>query len=202
MKYTTLLIATTNTGKCKEITELLLQSPLFANTKILNLKDLDPHQKLKEPEENGKTFLENAIIKAKYYSKAFNIDCISDDSGFCVEEIFGMPGVFSARWSNSSSNFDEAIAKLEKILSNKKSKAHFVSALCIAKTDGTIITEEGKIFGDITFPKKGSNGFGYDPIFIPDGYDKTFSEMLFEQKNQICHRTIAFQKLINSITSK
>ena len=126
---------------------------------------------------------------------------MADDSGLCVNALDGKPGIYSARWAGKNKDFDLAIKKIEKELdkisskSKEKCRAHFCCALSLCFSTGKIISFQGKVFGHLQFPPKGSNGFGYDPIFVPNGYKKTFGEMNFSFKEKISHRQIAFNKL-------
>ena len=189
---TQLLIASHNTGKVREMTELLL--PFKINVvQAVNFG-------LEEPEETGTTFAANAILKAEFSATRTNLPAFADDSGLVVDILNGAPGIYSARWAGPSKNFDLAIKKVEKAiyktgLNLETIHAHFVSALCIYWPDGHFETFEGKVYGSLTFPARGMNGFGYDPIFVPTGQNKTFGEMAKHKKNQLSHRTLAFEKL-------
>ena len=187
-----LLIASHNAGKVREMTELLVPFKVH----VIDAKDLN----LEEPEETGTTFAANAILKAKVSTMHTNLPSFADDSGLVVEAVKGAPGIYSARWAGPSKNFDVAINKVEKAIYNtglnlKKIHAHFVSALCIYWPDGHFEIFEGKVHGCLTFPARGTNGFGYDPIFVPKGHRKTFGEMSEHEKTQLSHRTRAFEKL-------
>ena len=184
-----ILIATNNPGKFKEIKELLPKKIRYFKPRDFNLK---------EPVENGKTFQANAKIKSLYGAKSSKIVCISDDSGIEISELNNQPGIYSARWAGRKKNFNLAIQKVYKKLKKKNklnSKAKFVCCLSIALPDGTSREFIGRIKGRIVFPAKGKNGFGYDPIFVPIGYKKTFGEMNFDYKERISHRSIAFKKM-------
>ena len=138
--------------------------------------------------------------------KITGLPSISDDSGLCVPALDNDPGIYSARWAGKEKNFTLAAKKIEKKLFEKNKgkkklfKAFFCCALTIALPDGTIKSFEGKVFGRLQFPPKGENGFGYDPIFIPNGYKKTFGEMKYSFKERISHRQLAFKKLQNFIS--
>ena len=164
-KIKKILIGTNNIGKLKEIKALLPKT-----TKIYSTKDFN----IKSPVENGRSFLKNSEIKAKYFSKKTKMICLADDSGLVIEILDGRPGIFSARWAGKNSNFDFAIERVFKELSKKKKnwrlkkiKAHFISALTIYWPDGKKINSLGKIKGYISTKKRGVKGFGYDPIYIP-----------------------------------
>ena len=159
---------------------------------------------IQDPIENGKTFRDNAIIKAKYYYDLFKIPVIADDSGLCVDALDGEPGIYSARYAsdininaNSSDNRKKLLSKLQN-LDNRK--AHFTA--CIVFYDGTnLIVSEGNLYGQITLAEKGNNGFGYDSIFKPDGYEQTLAEMDECEKNKISHRYKAIKALINQLSN-
>ena len=192
-----IVIASHNDGKVDEIRGLLKKYKF----KIFSLKKFSHI----EPKENGKTFIENSVIKAVSALKITGLPSISDDSGLCIPALNNDPGIYSARWAGKGKNFDLAAKKIEKKLfekyGNKQKlfKAFFCCALTIALPDGTIKSFEGKVFGTLQFPPKGDNGFGYDPIFIPKGYKKTFGEMKYSFKERISHRQKAFKKLQNFI---
>ena len=193
-----IVIASHNDGKVEEI-RCLLKKYKF---KIFSLKKFSHI----EPKENGKTFIENSVIKAVSALKITGLPSISDDSGLCIPALNNDPGIYSARWAGKGKNFDLATKKIEKKLfekyrnKQKLFKAFFCCALSIALPDGTIKSFEGKVFGKLQFPPKGENGFGYDPIFIPKGYKKTFGEMKYSFKERISHRQKAFKKLQNFIS--
>jgi len=192
-KITKLIVGTNNKGKLREIRDLLPK-----NLKIYSPSDFN----IKSPVENGKTFKENSLIKAKYFSKKAKMICLSDDSGLEIDILNGRPGIYSARWSGKKGNFTKAMNKIFKEL-NKKSKnwkhkkirARFICALTIYGTNKRIISSIGKIEGTISNSIKGNNGFGYDPIFIPLGKKITFGEMKPLQKHKIDHRFKAFKKI-------
>ena len=192
-KIKKILIGTNNAGKLKEIKDLLPKS-----TKIFSTKDF----KLKSPKETGKSFLKNSLIKAKFFSKKTNLICLADDSGLEIDILNGKPGIFSARWGGAKNNFDKAISKVfrelykkDKNWKLKKVKARFICALTIYWPNGKIVKSEGKIEGFISEKKKGKNGFGYDPIFIPLKNKLTFGQMSPSRKYKIDHRFKAFKKI-------
>jgi len=189
---TKLLIASGNQGKVMEITSLLSGF----NVSVLPATDFD----IKEPEETGKTFKENAELKARHYGKAAGIPALADDSGLAVEALNGDPGIYSARWAGDEKNFNKAMQRIENELAdNANKKAKFVCALSLYWPDtDKIATFEGEVQGTLTFPAKGEEGFGYDPIFVPDGYKKTFAEIPRDEKQKISHRAKAFTKLIEN----
>jgi XTP/dITP diphosphohydrolase len=192
-KIIKLLVGTNNNGKLKEIKDLLPK----------NLAIYCPHDfKIKSPTENGKTFKENSLIKAKFFSKKSKMICLSDDSGLEIDILDGNPGIHSARWGGKKSDFKKAMNRVFKELDKKdknwrqkKIKARFVCALTIYDRNKQIINSIGKVEGCISPIIKGKNGFGYDPIFIPLGKKITFGEMRASQKYKIDHRFKAFKKI-------
>ena len=192
-KISQLLIGTNNKGKLREIKALLPK-----NIKIYSTSDFN----LKSPKENGKTFRENSLIKASFFSKKSNQICMSDDSGLEIKLLNNQPGIYSARWGGKENDFNLAIKKvfrkLDRIDKNwrlKKIKARFVCALSIAHLNKKITCVSGKVEGRISHNPKGKNGFGYDPIFILNKKKKTFGEMKPSQKYKIDHRYKAFKKI-------
>ena len=192
-KITKLLVGTNNTGKLREIKDLLPK-----NLQIFSTVDF----KIKSPTENGKTFEENSLIKAKFFSKRSKMTCLSDDSGLEIDILDGDPGIYSARWGGKKANFVKAMNRVFKELNqkdkdwrDKKIKARFVCALTIYEMNKKLITSIGKVEGYISPSMKGKNGFGYDPIFIPKDKTITFGEMKPSQKYKIDHRFKAFKKI-------
>ena len=192
-KITDILIGTNNDGKLREIKDLLPKTIKIYSTKKF---------KLKSPIENGKTFLENSYIKAKFYSQKSNMICLSDDSGLEIDILNGDPGIYSARWGGKKQNFDKAIKKVffeinkkNRDWKSKKIKCRFICALTIYWPSNKSAHAVGKIEGQISNKKRGKNGFGYDPIFIPLKKKLTFGEMKPALKYKIDHRFIAFQKI-------
>ena len=192
-KIKKLLIGTNNKGKLKEIRDLLPKNVKTYSTSRFNLKS---------PKENGKSFRENSIIKSKYFSKKTNLICLADDSGLEIDFLDKKPGIKSARWGGKWSNFDKAIQRVYRELSKKdkrwkekKIKARFICALSISYINKKITCVIGKVEGKISNNPKGSNGFGYDPIFIPNKSVKTFGEMKPSTKYKIDHRYNAFKKI-------
>ena len=188
-----LIIGSNNAGKLKEIKELLPK-----NTTIIT-----PHNlKIKSPKETGKTFTENSLIKAKYFSKKTGMICLSDDSGLEIDILKKQPGIFSSRWGGKKGNFNIAIKKVFRKLNladtnwkEKKIKARFICALTIYGPEIKTVQRLAKIEGSISKIKKGKNGFGYDPIFIPNGKKITFGQMKPSSKHSIDHRYKAFKKI-------
>jgi len=192
-KISELLIGTNNKGKYKEIRDLL---PKYIKT----YSALD--FKLKSPKEDGLTFKDNSIIKAKYFSKKTKLICIADDSGLEIDILNKYPGIYSARWGGKDGDFKKAIKRVYRELSKndkkwqqKKIKARFICALSIFNLDEKIVSVLGKVEGYISKEPRGKNGFGYDPIFIPKNKKKTFGEMKFAEKYKIDHRFDAFKKI-------
>ena len=192
-KFLEVLIGSNNQGKIKEIKELLPK-----NIKILQPGDY----KIKSPKENGKSFKANSLIKAKYFSKKTGKICIADDSGLEIIKLKNAPGIYSSRWAGKSNNFNLAIKKIFKKLDKvdkkwkkKKIKARFICALTIYWPGGKTISSIGKIEGRISNKKKGKNGFGYDPIFIPKNKKITFGEMKPLEKYNIDHRKKAYKRI-------
>ena len=192
-KITKILVGTNNIGKLKEIKSLLPK-----NMKIYSTSDF----KIKSPIENGKTFEENSLIKAMYFSKKSKMICLSDDSGLEIDVLEGAPGIYSARWGGEKGDFVKAMNRVFKELDKrnknwkiKKIKARFICALTIYGPGQKTINSIGKIEGHISTSMKGKNGFGYDPIFIPNGKTITFGEMKPSKKYKIDHRFKAFKKI-------
>jgi len=191
-KIREIIIGTNNAGKCKEICDLLPKK-----IKKYFPKEFD----ISSPKETGKNFEENSFIKASYFSKKTNLICLSDDSGLEINLLKGKPGIYSSRWSGNRNNFNLAIRKVFEKMNNIKKDwknynlARFVCCMTLFWPDGKNYTSKGIINGKISSIKKGSNGFGYDPIFIPDGYNQTFGEMKPKLKMSIDHRFKAFIKI-------
>ena len=191
-KITEIIVGTNNIGKYGEICNLLPKE-----IKKYSPKDL----KILTLEENGKSFDENSMLKASYFSKKTNLLCLSDDSGLEIDLLNGAPGIYSSRWSGPKNDFDLAIKKIfEKMNKAKKNwkntnVARFVCCLTLFWPNGKSCLGKGAIKGKISDIKKGNKGFGYDPIFIPDGYNKTFGEMKPKLKMSIDHRFKAYQKI-------
>jgi XTP/dITP diphosphohydrolase len=194
-----LVIATHNAGKLREFDELL--GPFDIATAGASALGLE------EPEETGSTFRENAVLKARAAAQASGLVALSDDSGLCVEALNGAPGIYSARWAGPTKDFGAAMARVESELRAAAApppwRAAFISVLALAWPDGADETFEGRVDGTLVFPPRGTAGFGYDPIFRPDGHDRTFGEMGAEEKHGIpadgslalSHRARAFQAL-------
>ncbi len=188
-----LLIGTNNKGKFREIRELLPK-----NIKSISVKKYN----LKSPRENGSSFEENSLIKSKYFSKKTNLICLADDSGLEIDLLDKAPGIYSARWAGKNGDFKKAIKRVYKSLSekdknwkNKKIKARFVCVLSICYLDKKIAYTRGIVEGYISSEPLGKNGFGYDPIFIPNKETKTFGQMNPAKKYKIDHRFKAYKKI-------
>ena len=195
-----LVIATHNPGKLAELREMLAPYGIEA----ISAGDMG----LAEPEETGTTFRDNARIKAQAAATAAGLPAFADDSGIAVDALEGAPGIYSARWAGPDKDFRRAMQTIEDKLqalgatSPERRKAHFVSALCVAWPDGELEEFEGRVDGTLVWPPRGDKGFGYDPIFLPDGCTRTFGEMSSEEKhglppkgNGLSHRARAFLKL-------
>jgi XTP/dITP diphosphohydrolase len=195
-----LVIATHNPGKLAEMRELLAPHGIEA----VSAGELG----LGEPEETGNTFEANARIKAVAAAKAAELPAFADDSGLAVDALNGAPGIFSARWAGPNKDFNAAMAQIERLLQERgattsdKRGAHFVSALCVAWPDGHIEEVEAHVDGTLVWPPRGTAGFGYDPMFMPNGFDRTFGEMTSIEKHGLpplglglSHRARAFVKL-------
>ena len=197
-----LVIATHNPGKLSEIEELLRPFGVAAiGAAALGLD---------EPEETGSTFRDNAVLKARAAARGSGLAALADDSGLCVEALDGAPGVYSARWAGETRDFGAAMARVERELEARAApppwRAAFVCVLALGWPDGAVEAFEGRVDGTLVFPPRGTAGFGYDPIFLADGHDRTFGEMGAEEKHGIpadgslalSHRARAFQKLAHA----
>ena len=195
-----LVIATHNPGKLKEMRELLAPHGVEA----ISAGELG----LGEPEETGGTFEANARIKAIAAAGAAQLPAFADDSGLMVDGLGGAPGILSARWAGPNKDFNAAMTEIERLLQERgattpeKRRAHFVSALCVAWPDGHIEEVEARADGTLVWPPRGTAGFGYDPMFMPDGFERTFGEMTSVEKHGLpplglglSHRARAFVKL-------
>ena len=179
-----LILASNNAHKVEEIKSIL------EDYSILTLKDINYTEEIIE---DGTTFEENALIKARTICKYSGKTATSDDSGLSVDILDGRPGVYSARYSKEQTD-EKNIEKVLLELNGQKSKAKFVSVIALVKPDGTELTFRGECHGEIIFEKRGTNGFGYDPIFYVPSLDKTFAELSAEQKNSISHRKQSLEK--------
>jgi XTP/dITP diphosphohydrolase len=188
-----LLIATKNAGKVTEIENLLSDFPF-----VLHNFNEFPHSV--EPEETGSTFAENAVLKAKSYALQTGVWALADDSGLEVDALNGAPGILSARYAGANATDEQKYRKLLKEIleiSADNRSARFVCAIAVADENGIIhFLAEGTCRGKIAFEPRGHNGFGYDPVFIPDGFSKTFGELADEIKQEISHRSQALKQII------
>lgn len=185
-----LVIASHNPGKVEEIEALLMPYGVAAiGAGALGLP---------EPEETGASFEANAALKARAAAAASGLPALADDSGLVVPALDGAPGLYSARWAGPTKDFRIAMERVQCELGDKSRQAHFVAVLALGWPDGGIETFRGEIHGRLTWPPRGERGFGYDPIFVPDGYDETFGEIDPELKHRISHRARAFAKLVEA----
>ena len=192
-----LVVASHNPGKVREIGDLL--APFGIET--VSAGDLG----LPEPEETGESFRENAELKALAAAKGANLPALADDSGLCVTALNGAPGIYSARWAGPNKDFDFAMEKLRRGMIEaglSDTSAHFVCGLALAWPDGHVEYFEGRVDGELVWPPRGEKGFGYDPVFIANGYDVTFGDMEPEKKHGISHRADAFRQLVDACFGK
>ncbi|MGH6855039.1 MAG: RdgB/HAM1 family non-canonical purine NTP pyrophosphatase [Aestuariivirga sp.] len=189
-----LAVATHNPGKLSEIADLLAPHGVVAvSAGALGIS---------EPEETEDNFAGNAKLKALHTALASGLPALADDSGLCVDALGGEPGVHSARWAGPRKDFAMAMRNVEEKLQAMgvpARTAHFISALCIAWPDGHCEIFEGRVDGSLVWPPRGKQGFGYDPMFVPDGFAMTFGEMDPAQKHSLSHRARAFRKLVDAI---
>ena len=189
----TLVVASHNQGKVREILELLAPYRLH----VIGARDLE----IEEPEETEDSFAGNAALKARWVANRSGHIALADDSGLSVAALGGAPGIYSARWAGPGKDFSVAMARVERELKDKGAtdmSAKFVSALALASPHEAPRVFEGEVHGHLAFPPRGTNGFGYDPIFVADGMTQTFGEMAPAAKLAMNHRTRAFQKLTTS----
>jgi XTP/dITP diphosphohydrolase len=188
-----LVVASHNPGKLREIMELLAPYGIES----LGAAQLG----LPEPEETGTSFAENARLKAEAATKGSGLHALADDSGLCVAALDGAPGIYSARWAGPSKDFRFAMARVQRELhetGGHDTRAYFICALALAAPGGETEVFEGRVYGALTFPPRGDKGFGYDPIFVPEGHRITFGEMEPKVKHAMSHRAVAFAKFVNS----
>ena len=184
-----LVVATHNPGKARELAQILENRFHLVSAGELGLP---------EPDETEQTFVGNALLKARAAAEASGLIALADDSGLSVAALDGQPGVYSARWAGPGRDFTVAMRKVEERLEEVESRdlaAWFTSALAVAWPEGPAVVVEGRIDGVLTFPPRGDKGFGYDPIFIPEGHAETFGEMDPAAKDRMSHRARAFEKL-------
>jgi XTP/dITP diphosphohydrolase len=194
----TILVATENAGKLEDFKNIL------RDYKIISLKDIK--NIAPEPEENGTTFAENSTIKAEYYGKIFNMPTLSDDSGLCIKAFNDEPGIYSKRYADSNGGFPSVFDTIQnRFIANKITdySAYFVCNIAFySSNDKKTYNFEGISNGKLTFPPRGSNGFGYCPIFVPDGMTKTFAEIDDRERAEVNHRFKAIQKFVDFIKEK
>ena len=191
LKEGKLVVASHNPGKVREISDLF--SPF--GVEIVAAGELS----LAEPKETGKTFAANARLKAVAAAKESGLPALADDSGLAVDVLGGAPGIYSARWAGPGKDFRIAMERVQRELGDKDRRAHFVAVLALAWPDGEVATFRGEAHGRLVWPPRGERGFGYDPIFVPDGHDLTFGEMDPAEKHRISHRARAFAKLVEAV---
>jgi XTP/dITP diphosphohydrolase len=185
-----LVVASHNPGKVREIGDLLRPFGFQA----VSAAELG----LAEPEETGTTFLQNAELKARAAAAAAGLPALADDSGLVVPALGGAPGIYSARWAGPGKDFRIAMERVQGELGDRSDRrAHFICALALAWPDGHVESFEGRVDGRLVWPPRGTRGFGYDPMFLPEGGDRTFGEMEPEAKHRISHRARAFAQLVS-----
>ena len=190
-----LLFFSSNQNKIIEIKKIFKNR----NIKILSLNDFP---KVKTPKETGNKFTDNAKIKSFHGFKQFNIPCFADDSGICIGALNNKPGIHSKRFFEKFPDKNELFKYIiKKVCSSNNASAYFITIICFTINPRQYVTFEGKIYGNISKQPRGKNGFGYDPLFIPTGYNKTFAEMSLIEKNTISHRRVAINKFINFLPS-
>ena len=193
-----LVVASHNAGKVREFGDLLKPFQLD----VISAAELG----LPEPEETGETFVENSLIKSISCAQASGLLSLADDSGLAVEALGGEPGIYSARWAGPDKDFNVAMKKVEEALQTQRAttaqerRAAFICVLSLVWPDGQHEVFEGKVEGTLVWPPRGTRGFGYDPIFQPDGYDVTFGEMEPDDKHAISHRADAFNQMLKHFT--
>jgi XTP/dITP diphosphohydrolase len=188
-----IVIATHNAGKARELAEL------FATVGVETVSAAELG--IDEPDETGESFAENAALKAVAAAKASALPALADDSGLEVKALGGEPGIHSARWGGPAKDFGLAMERVHRELTDAGADdltANFTCVLALAAPDGEVQMHEGKVFGTLAWPPRGTRGFGYDPIFVPQGYDQTFGEMEPSLKDSISHRARAFEKLMQA----
>lgn len=188
-----LIFATHNDHKVKEVAQML---PSYLTMK--SLTDINFHDEI---DETGKTFEENALLKAKTIFEKTNKNIFADDSGLVIDALDGAPGVYSARYAGTGKDADNVTKALKELEGKTNRKAYFISIFCLI-LNGKEYFFEGKVNGTISTEIRGEDGFGYDPIFIPDGYSKSFAQMTAEEKNNISHRGLAVKKLNDFLTKQ
>jgi XTP/dITP diphosphohydrolase len=193
------VLATRNPHKIAELRAILAETGVR-----IDLVGVNEFPGLPDVAETGVTFAENALLKAVETALQTGLPSIADDSGLCVDVLGGAPGIFSARWAgkhgDDAANLDLLLAQLADIADEHR-QAHFTCAAALALPDGTEVVREGRIDGTLLHARRGTNGFGYDPVFLPDGYDRTTAELSAAEKNAISHRTRAFRALSRELAA-
>ena len=185
-----LVVASHNAGKAREIAELL--APF--GVEVISAAALD----LAEPEETATTFIGNAELKARAAALAADLPALADDSGLVVHALGGAPGIYSARWAGPGKDFRIAMERVQRELGDSSDRsAHFICALALGWPDGHVESFEGRVDGTLVWPPRGTRGFGYDPMFLPEGGALTFGEMEPQAKHEISHRARAFAQLVS-----
>ena len=189
-----LLIASNNQHKIDEIKQIL-------GNKFEQILSLSEAGIVCDPEENGKTFLDNALIKVRAVAKLTDMPVLGDDTGLCVDALNGVPGVHSARFAGDHDNAKNRAKLLYELQDETNRKAHFSTAVALMYPDGRLVTAEGRVDGEILHTEVGANGFGYDSLFYCNEIGKTFAEATAEEKNAVSHRGRALQKLAEKLQS-
>ena len=186
-----LVLASHNDGKLREIRDLMASlGPAVVSAKELGLP---------EPDETGDTFVANALLKARAAVAGSGLAALADDSGIEVAALNGAPGIYTARWAGPDRDFMVAMTRVNDAMgANKERRANFTAVLALCWQDGHCETFAGKVFGTLVWPPRGDRGFGFDPVFVPDGHDITFGEMDPALKHTISHRAVAFNKLLDA----
>lgn len=188
-----IVFATHNANKVTEIAELMKH-----HYRVLSLTDINCNEEIAE---TGSTFAENAYIKANYVFEKYQLPCFADDSGLAIDALHGEPGIYSARYASTGNDADNISLVLQKMQEHTVDSAHFTTVIALVGFESSPQYFEGIIHGTIIQKPIGENGFGYDPIFMPNGYTETFAQMTKELKNKISHRGIAVQQLIQYLNS-
>ena len=186
------MLASANPGKVRELSALVAPHGI----RVVPISDFVSGELV----EDGQTFEDNALQKARYATSVSGLPALSDDSGFCVAGLGGQPGIHSARWAGASRDFSAAMERVRQTLdSTADPSAHFVCVLAICFPDSTSLTFRGEVHGRFCWPPRGQHGFGYDPVFIPDGHDRTFAEMSPDEKEALSHRRHAFDQFCAAV---
>jgi len=187
----TWVLASHNAGKIKELRDILAPR----NVTLMSAADLA----LPEPEETEETFEGNAALKSEAACKAVDKTCLADDSGLSVDALDGAPGIYSARWAGEPRDFDRAMQRVQDELGDSADRtARFVCVIAVSRPGDATRTYRGEVVGQIVWPPRGEGGFGYDPVFQPDGHDRTFAEMSMEEKRALSHRGRALAAMIDA----